>query len=312
MKKGITFLLLLFSAKIFSQNPLTKELSIKTDNDLYVSYKKDRYYTNGLILSYRYLKKNHKKNNSKRIYEIQLGQQLYTPQRANVKFISEHDRPFAGYSFIGFGFSNYYKKNSVFNTSIQIGALGKYSFGDKTMKFIHNLYGFDEAKGWKYQIANAFTFNLKVNYIKPINKLSSEKIKTDWISSVNTGFIYNNLSTAVKFRIGFSPLKNNYNSVSYNGSLSHTQNRTNEFFFHLKPSLSYTMYDATIQGSFLNDNSPITYELKPIVFSCELGVVYTTKKMNFGYTLNTYSKKLKSSNVPKIIKYGTVSLSYFF
>ena len=50
------FLLLLFLTVVsFSQEKFTKEFSIVTDNDLYISLEKDRYYSNGLFLSYRYI-----------------------------------------------------------------------------------------------------------------------------------------------------------------------------------------------------------------------------------------------------------------
>ena len=45
-----------------------------------------------------------------------------------------------------------------------------------------------------------------------------------------------------------------------------------ESFIYLKPMLRYALYDATIQGSFLNKKSLVTKELIPLVFELELGI----------------------------------------
>ncbi|MCH3885557.1 lipid A deacylase LpxR family protein [Tenacibaculum aquimarinum] len=43
---------------IFSQEKYAKEFSFINDNDLYTSINRDRYYTNGMFFTYRYLAKN--------------------------------------------------------------------------------------------------------------------------------------------------------------------------------------------------------------------------------------------------------------
>ena len=52
MKYPFLLLLLFLTIESFSQEKFTKEFSIVTDNDLYISIEKDRYYSNGLFLSY--------------------------------------------------------------------------------------------------------------------------------------------------------------------------------------------------------------------------------------------------------------------
>ncbi len=312
MTKKIFFLLLLLSNIVFPQETYTKELSIKSDNDLYSSKKRDRYYTSGLFLSFKYLNKKKNKKALKKVYEIQVGQQLYTPQVSTVALLSEHDRPFAGYLYGSFGFSNFYKNKSIFKISSQIGTIGTNAFGEEIMSAIHKTYGFNLPVGWKYQIANAFTLNINANYIKNIPETIIPNTSIDWINSVNIGSIFNNLSTALNFKIGLTPLKEFNKTISYSGNIGAKKHNNKEFFIYLKPNITYTSYDATIQGSFFNKSSPVTYKIKPIVFSSEIGLFYAIKRIQIGYTFNIHSKKLRSENVPNTNNYGSIDIKYLF
>jgi len=312
MKKIIIYIFFILSLHSFSQEILSKEVSLKTDNDLYTSIFRDRYYTNGIFLSYRYLSKEKTEKLFKKIYEIQIGQKLYTPKKAAVVLLSDHDRPYAGYLYAGFGFSNFYENNSILKISSQIGTLGENAFGEETIIFVHRIYGYVEPIGWKYQISNAFAFNANVSYIKSLPQISTSGVKIDWVNSLNLGSIFNNLSTGLNIRLGFKPLKEIKNSISYNGALGNKKQDHKEFFFYLKPLLYYTAYDATIQGSFSNNTSPVTYQIKPFVFTSEIGFSFVVNKLNLGYTFNIHSKKLKSADVPNINSYGTININYLF
>ena len=101
-------------------------------------------------------------------------------------------------------------------------------------------------------------------------------------------------------------------TISYEGNLGTTKGTHKEFFFQLNPSVRYAIYDATIQGSFLNRSSPVTFDLKPIVFTSEIGVFYAKNNFNIGYIYNVETKKLKSANVPKTNDFGTIKINYLF
>ena len=58
MKKVLFLILFLVVSTTFSQKKYAKEFSFITDNDLYISLHQDRYYSNGMFFSYRYLTKN--------------------------------------------------------------------------------------------------------------------------------------------------------------------------------------------------------------------------------------------------------------
>ncbi|WBX72057.1 lipid A deacylase LpxR family protein [Tenacibaculum retecalamus] len=313
MKQKVFFLLILCSVTLFSQRKYANEFSFLNDNDLYISPSQDRYYTNGMFLTYRYLSNNTPKNIEKKIFEVQLGHHMYTPFKATVNQHMGHDRPFAGYLFGSFGINRFYKNQTILKTTIQIGTLGTSAMSKELQDFIHTIYGYKKAIGWKYQIANAFAINLNADYIK--NIANNEFLDINWLNNAKIGTIYTDISTGFYGRIGLKPLQKIINSIAFNANLNTKNTNFNneiESFIYIKPMFSYIAYDATIEGSFLNKNSPITFDIEPFKFTTEIGIRFTTNRFNFGYAVNYHTKKLKSIRVPKGNFYGTIQLNYQF
>ena len=84
-----------------------------------------------------------------------------------------------------------------------------------------------------------------------------------------------------------SPL---FYSVAFHSNLNKGTYGSIESFVFIKPTLTFANYDATIQGSFLNTNSPVTYEIKPVYFSLELGYRYYKRRFLYGYTYHFQTK----------------------
>ncbi len=311
--KKLIFLLSLASINSFSQKKFDKQFNLISHNDLYVSIYYDRYYTNGVFLSYNYLSSEKKETLHKKIYSIELGQQMYSPFRASVESLAEHDRPFAGYLFGSFGVSNFLKNESLLRLNGQIGVIGPSAFGQELMDFVHSFYGFESADGWKYQIQEAFALNISIEYIKSIG--SSNQIDFNWKNKGNSGTVFADLSTGFLTRIGIKSLQSIANSIAFrsniNNDLSDFNNET-EIFFYVNPMLRLAIYDATIQGSFLNDDSIVTYDINPLVLATEIGFQFTANRFNFKYAAIHYTKKLKSIRVPDSNFYGSIEINYLF
>ncbi|MBU3012236.1 lipid A deacylase LpxR family protein [Polaribacter vadi] len=313
MKNRIFIIIFFVSLSISSQQKYAKEISFVNDNDLYASVDRDRYYTNGMFLTYRYLTKNNNKNLDKKIIEWQIGHKMYTPYKPVVKTINLHDRPFAGYLYAGFGLKKVYKKNKILNTSLQIGIVGPNAYGKELQDFIHDIYGFEEATGWQYQIENAFGLNFGTEYITSLTNNESNTFDISWANSANLGTVFTNINSGFNLRFGFTSLQKMANSIAFNTNLNDDKTkfkREIESFFYMKPILQYNFYDATIQGSFLNNNSLVTKEIVPLVFNIELGIKFTANRFNFGYIFNYNTNKTKDLRYTYGHKYGTISINY--
>jgi hypothetical protein len=313
MKFFIFILFLFVSLSTCSQEKFSREISLITDNDLYVSSFKDRYYTSGIFLTYRQLLNSKKNLLDKRIYEWQIGHKMYTPYKSVVNSPLEHDRPFAGYLYAGFGMIRAYKNYQILKTSLQVGVIGSNSFARELQEFIHNIYDFRKATGWKYQIKNAFGLNFNTNYLKTVVNSKKKYFDISWINSLNLGSVITNTSSGFYTRIGFIPLQKSTNSIAFNTNLNnkHTNYfRETESFLYVKSMLNYVFYDATLQGSFLNKTSPITKKIKPLILDIEIGLKFTINRLNFGYVFIYNTKKSEGLRYKYGDQYGRITINY--
>ncbi|MFY0604658.1 MAG: lipid A deacylase LpxR family protein [Flavobacteriaceae bacterium] len=313
-RKIIPFLFFI-SFSSMAQQKLAKEFSFVNDNDLFVSKEKDRYYTNGIFFTYRYLAKNNNEKLEKKIYEWQFTHLMFTPNKPIVTDIAEHDRPFASYLNASFGIHKVYTSQQIIKAELQVGVIGPAALGEGLQNFIHDLYGFDRPTGWKYQIRNAIGININGFYTKSLSIDKDHRNDINFISAVRLGTVFTDASAGFYGRIGFNKLQKISNSIAFNTSLNNQSTssvRGIESMIYYKGYLSYVLYDATIQGSFLNTSSPVTFEVNPLRFDFELGLLFTANRINFGYAYHFYTDKQKNLLFSGGNSYGSIRFNYLF
>jgi lipid A 3-O-deacylase len=313
MEKKVVFLFLFCAVSIYSQKKFSREISFITENDLYTSTYDDRYYTNGMFLTFKYLSKEKKETLEKKIFAWEIGHKMYTPNKATTLDIKNHDRPFAGYLYSSFSVNRIYKNNQSFKTTLLLGVIGSNAFSKELQDFIHDAYGFRKAVGWKHQIKNALALNFNAEYNKFLVKDTSNHYDISWINSGKIGTVFTNITSGFLARAGFKPLQSLANSIAYNTAINAENTsyfRAVESFIFIKPSIRYVIYDTTLQGSFLNTNSRVTTKLVPLVFSLEIGFKFTANRFNFGYTFNYNTNKSKNLRFDNGHEYGAINFSY--
>lgn len=305
------YLLLLFSVTLSSQNT-SVEIGIVTDNDLYTSTKNDQYYTNGLEIFYRYLSKKNKPQLVKKINQIRLGQYMYSPRFIYKNEEQMFDRPFAGYLFGEFGNTNFYSNQAVFKKYFQVGYVGPNSFAEQVQSGTHRLFHYTAFEEWDYQIKNTLGIQIYAMFAKPfLGSINSKRLDFQWQSEAKLGTVFTSLSTGFVTRIGIKKLLALSDSNFHGASLSNSSELESEFYFYITPSLNYQIYDATIQGSLFNDNSPVTFDVIPFRFNGEAGLKYRRKNLNLSYAFVYRGKELKSDrNIGYF--YGSIGISYLF
>jgi hypothetical protein len=288
-----------------------REVGLVTENDLYTSSKNDKYYTNGLELFYRFLIKNNDSKVNKKSIEFNIGQYIYSPKFVNKGAIAVIDRPFAGYLFAGAEKGFFYKNESVFKAGIKLGFLGPDSFARETQNKLHEVLSYKPVYGWETQIANGVAIQTHFLFSKKVySKLNSDKIDFHIHSDVNVGTIFTSISVGFLSRIGFRKLVPIYDSNLYGASITSEIGQPHrEFYFYIAPSIKYQMYDATIQGSLFNDNSPVTFNLIPIRFNGEAGLKYRKDNLNLSYAFVYRSKELHNV-INTGYFYGSIVVSY--
>jgi hypothetical protein len=313
MRKSFLYLsiFVFLGLSLKGQGDYTHEVGMVSDNDAYLMLAIDQYYTNGLMLDFRFVPRNFKENLYNRIIEFRIGQKIYNPFQGYVPWEERVDRPFAGYLFAEAGISRYYHDESMLKTVLQIGILGPSSHAEDVQRFYHralNLYGID---GWQYQIRDAAGINLEIAYLKMIKSFFGRKLDVSLHSGFRAGTINDDISAGVLTRASIYKLQPVYNSSCTGSAISRNKDIRNdkELFIYFNPRLSYVLYDATVQGSMFSDTSPITFGIKPVKLCLELGLSGYYKHLGAGYAVTFVTKDAKN-NLEKNHIFASISFAY--
>ncbi|WP_411274390.1 lipid A deacylase LpxR family protein [Daejeonella sp.] len=316
LSKFFLFLLVLIpNISLAQQAEFKNEFGFRTDNDAYLAYGQDRYYTNGLFIYYRRAIDQSKLNKrfNKIIWEAEAGQRMYNPQSGNISDISFVDRPFAAYLYAGGGVNLLFNSENSLKISLQAGTVGPDAKGKETQELLHSIVGFYEIKGWESQVNDEFAINTTIAYKNILFRSASDRLDVGLDLYLNLGNTYAGAGAGLMFRTGnINPLFNSAiteSRVSNNSKSKDLIER--EIFFYAKPLLQYIAYDATIQGGlFRDDKGPVVFDAKPLVFSQQAGFIYAKKRWTADFSLIFKSREVKSLAKPH--QYGSAALYYRF
>lgn len=312
-KITLVALLVLSCVTVFGQ-AFKNEFGFRSDNDAYLFYGQDRYYTNGLFITFRHALDQQKLigNLEKVTYEIEAGQKMYNPISGDRPIAATQDRPFAGYLYAGGKVGLFYKNESVLKAGIELGTIGPRALGKEAQQLLHDIVGFYEIRGWEYQIENELAANLSAQYLKLLHRSAKKDVDFSLETNVLAGTTFSGASAGILFRAG--KINQLFNSAYTNAAISnHAKTEklvASEFFFYAKPQLNAVFHDSTIEGSLFNNNSPVTFDAKPLVFSQQVGFNYSSSRFTFDFGLTFKSKEVKST--AKAHQFGSISMFYRF
>jgi lipid A 3-O-deacylase len=313
IKYSLLFLLTC-TLNLLQAQTFKNEFGFKSDNDAYLFYGQDRYYTNGLFINFRSAvnPQKHSAKLEKKTYELSVGQMMFNPISGYSPDPARQDRPFAGYLFAEGAMSWFFKNESVLKGTAQFGTTGPDALAQKGQELLHNTIGFYEPEGWAYQIRNELAVNLSAQYTRLLHRAANNELDFSFEGYANAGTTFSGAGAGILFRAG--KINQLFNSAYTNAVIGHDATTKKlvqkEVFFYAKPQLNVVAYDATIQGSMFNEESPITFDAKPLVFAQQLGVNYSSPRFTIDFGLLFKSKELKSS--AKAHQYGTISMYYRF
>jgi hypothetical protein len=239
-RKILLFTLFICLSHFFSEaqtNTYKSEFGFRSENDSYLASGKDRYYTNGLLLTFRTALdqstlRNKKLN--KMIFEFEAGQKIYNPQSGSILDIVYVDRPFAGYLYAGAALNLLYNSENNLKLSLQSGTIGPAALAQEAQELMHNGFGFYKINGWQWQVKNELAINATAEYNYLINRSNSGKLDLSANSYINIGNTFSGAGLGIMFRTGaLNPL---YNSASMQSRLSNNNaqqdKQTREFFIY--------------------------------------------------------------------------------
>lgn len=310
IKKLVLFFACACLTHLSQAQEFKSQIGFKSDNDAYLAKGQDKYYTNGLFISYRWANKTQKQNTKllKSIHQLEIGQKMYNAQSGYIPDISYVDRPITAYLYAGASKQWFYTTENSLSLGAQIGVIGPAALGKQAQEFIHKLIGVYAPRGWEYQLNNEIGLNLTIGYTHFLQRSSSQKLDILLHSFANLGSTFSGLGTGFTLRSG---KMNPFHSTAYTRSNLAASNPKDEFFFFAKPQLEYVAYDASIEGGLFRQNKgPITFQPKPWVLSQEFGLVYAKKR--FSAQLS-YTFKTNEINSPaQAHEFGSLATYYHF
>jgi lipid A 3-O-deacylase len=312
--KYALFSLFLLALSNVQAQTFKNEFGFSSDNDAYLFLGQDRYYTNGLFINFRHAVDQQQLSEKleKKTFEIAVGQKMYNPRSGYAPNPLTHDRPFAGYLFAE-GVMNWFKKDEQgWKAGIQVGTTGPSSLGQKGQELLHSVVGFYDPEGWDYQIKDELAVNLTAQYTRLLQRAANQRTDFSFEGYAQAGTTYSGAGAGVLFRAG--KINQLFNTAYYHAVIENNASTKKlvdkEVFFYAKPQINVVAYDATIQGSMFNDDSPITFDAKPIVFAQQIGFNYSSNRFTADFGLLFKTKEVKSA--AKAHQYGTISLFYRF
>lgn len=286
------------------------------DNDYYIAFNQDRYYTDGTFAYFRHALKQEKLNPKveKNIIDFEIGQKIYNPYWSHVPDVKMQDRPFAGYLYASAAMGWFFKNESILKVSTQLGILGPSSFAKEVQtgfhKFIKSYY---TVEGWDHQIKDEVALNFDLSYQRLFYHTPNRIVDVSGSSSVLIGNTFSGANAGLLFRFGnINPF---YESSYANSRIKNKQGdhrKTDlELFLFTKPQLNFAAYDATIQGGlFRSDKGPVTFGINHWVYSQQIGVNFAWKRLSSKYIVTLKTKEVESS--AKAYQYGSLIFAYHF
>lgn len=268
-------ILLFIVLTIKISNLFSQEIKISNSNDAW--FKTDRYYTEGLKLSY--IDKHpilHLDRKSK-LYFTNLTYDFFTPYSITDLNLRVNDRPYSGYLKLSeLSIKNI--KGFTIKSGYDIGIIGSFVSAKYIQTEIHKKINSPIPRGWKYQISNNLLLDYNVNITK--NILNYRLLKYDIGSSFIIG---------TDDRIG----------LNSNLIIPYINTKFIEFYGYGSVGSNLVLWNPTLNGGFFNKSIYTIkwMETSRIVSNFEWGVylrilhlgikcsfTYISKEFNSGYT----------------------------
>jgi lipid A 3-O-deacylase len=251
-----------------------------------------------------------------------IGQFIYTPKNTERSDLIVNDRPYAGYTFLGFGFIS--KTDDVRHFwEIDLGVVGPLSLAEETQNGFHDLIRVHHAEGWDHQLGNEpgleAVYEVKWQYGTGKNRYG---LGADLIPHL--GFAIGNIAiaakTGVELRFGWFMPEDFGNcpirSACEAGLVTSDQpgvptgaSRKN-FGFHFFTAVEgrAVLRDIFLDGNTFRDSHRVDKEIYVGDLMGGIAMNYGRVKASYAIVLRSPEFKQRKDNHA----FGTITLSYVF
>lgn len=253
-------------------------------------------------------------------YGVALTQLMYTPTDPELAAPAAGDRPYAGWS--GLGFSLHTKDESALNSiELTFGILGPHSYAEETQDFIHSIRDFEKFQGWDSQIPDEPTVNIYYTQRRRLRVLESGDVNQfsidgNWEWGGGLGNFRTDAKLGFLFRVGWN--------LPYDFSdprLSETANSQRLFtgdrveggdwsvYFIGGARANAVLHDATLDGPVFRDfDTGVDKEWLIGEVYAGFGVRYQSVEMSYVHTFRTEEYETQDGGA----EFGSIAIRYRF
>lgn len=293
---------------------IKSEIQIKSDNDFFIPIRnQDHYYTYGQKIIYR--KKLSTTNGflmgmdqilnarkSEHIFEIEIGQEAYTPGNPNTIDSRNFDRPFAGWLYVS-PKATLISERKIVTIEIEVGVMGPASFSGKIQNFFHeNISHDDPLSGWQYQIQNKVGINIIATYILPL--LHSKYVDLTMENNLKVGSQSTFIESGGRIRIGWFNAHDN--SMSFHTNIAGKVFKP-ELFIDFSNHIRLIGYNATLNFPELERNENISQEINNLQSMYSLGFNFNVRRFGSSFRYHLVGGDFTNLNAHT---YGSLDLFF--
>jgi hypothetical protein len=228
-----------------------QQLEFRHDNDFLLTT--DKYYSSGLFLTYRKKLKNNFLSPKHEQITLSLRQQVYTPSNTQSKELTDHDRPYAAFTGLQFGWTST-SDHWLLGIDGILGQAGPDSGAGDFQRWYHNAVVISRPPVWEGEIANSFHSNMYAKAIREWEWVPNPfgiraALELNGAAGTKDIFIEPGLA------LYFGRRNSMHQSIAYHqlGSVER------EIYFSLRLSQRFVSRNALIEGHPSGDDSPLVF-----------------------------------------------------
>ncbi|WP_281612519.1 lipid A deacylase LpxR family protein [Flammeovirga sp. SubArs3] len=329
----------------------SESINISSQNDFYQYWlQSDRNFTNGIHITWASHHFNNKvmdkilfglKHSTQKEFSLTVGQDMHTPENAELSEVDSTDRPYAGLLYATYKkvTSDYWRTLRI-ETNLYFGIQGPAAFAGQTQNFMHSLFLENkDFNGWDNQIGNGLVLDMDITVHKML-PFVGKLYETNVFGKAHIGTIYNYVLSGLQFKIGkyndtyYSkygvrqkrpPVINNSKNRSKArilmnekrsigdtfSDMLYSLNQVKQIYFFTEFQVGALFYDGTAQGSLIQFE-PSPYVLKadqidPLILNWVYGINFNLKRWMFRYYRVVENDNFKNKN---LFGWGEVSVFY--
>ncbi len=247
--------------------------------------------------------------------EFSIGQNMYTPAETSRSDLIEDDRPYAGWSYLGFA---YHRKTEfedhldfLDSVEIQMGMVGPLSFAEESQTLVHELRDINTAKGWDNQLRNEPGLLVAFERKWLFSSDSDRLLTADTI--VHAGGVIGNvatyLNTGLEVRYGMNPGRHfGVSMIRPAGSVLFTPHKKPSIYLFGAANGKYVLRDIFLDGNTFTDSHSI--DKKDFVAELAAGISLSHHNLMLTFTHVTRTEQFVGQE--DVHHFGSLTLNFFY